>query len=1500
MKSNLMIKIFSMIVTVTITASSIHAADDNSSANSESGTVTLDNLTPVPEGKTEASESPYPSQGSPYNDSPGYSVIPGGVGSSQVTPFGPWVSFEGQFGNGLGWDENNYFIKSFFPKHIDPGKSLFFLTLNGNVTDNSGGGMNAGFGFRQYSYSHNRIFGASVLFDYDSGYENTYKQIGLSLESIGKYVTMRLNHYHSIGDDSNVLSSGRVSDDLVFFGNYLGFNNLSVIENQYNNTEFLIGGPLPYLGRKGVEGYVGGYYLNHSDADDAVGFKFTVNSNVTENMKVGVNFTNDEVFGTNTYVSLSYLFPHKHPARWFKPQKVRPQLQAPLQRENRIAVKTDIVRSLEALINPADGMPFHFIHVDPSLTTGSGTGRIESPYGDLETARLGNRDFVDVIRVLPNADGSGTDLATTVPFRLFDDQRMLGTTFEHSITGVQGTFTIPGFTGAGDGPLISSLSGGSVVELANRNEVNGFRIDGSGGARSGISQPFGTVVDSFTLANNVFQGVINGIDLTNAEGTGSISTSTFADSTVDGIRLINDAPGAPLILSVTGNTFATAAEHGFHYGSSVGSDTLTITGNTFVSNVAGDLLVDLSGTAAVGTIIDGNTFDSGAAGARSPGASIVTTGASAATTSIIGNTFTDNTDAIVFDTSGASTSVASVTGNTITDNTNSGIAGTTSGSGLLDLTIDSNIITENASTAGSAGILLTSNATSTLRGSITSNDISDQVDGPGVFMIANGASRLDFGSIATRLVAGNTFNGNADAGFAMFLNDTSRGNLNFTTNTVTGTRDGTNALLDGNGVHIRTEENSILETGQFTFNTIGASGNGNVGNGLFVEMFQSSRAPDIDVLSNVMSFNTLSGFKFDRFADAFLDDVVVDRNTFNNNGVDGMWLVMNGGNIDPATLLPFTIDFAITNNTASDNGANGFHFQTVGDADLVATLDTNILDSNGLSGIYGDTSFFSSLSGVWSNTTITNTAFDGILFDVGSNQGGIGAVVTLEDSLIEGSGRDGIHYNGFHGGASVITLNRNIVRNNVGDGLEINMIEASTATFITADNVFEDNLQSGIEVTAGFTGTGGANDAITDTNQVASYVLDSTRDTIQRNGDDGFSSLTTELATGSATFTDATIRFNTLRGIDVVNMDDADMTIRVLGTVDPRASAGALATSIIDSNGLQGIYLENNANRVNAATGVNPFYYTNNDMNIDIFRTMIRGNGIGGSTFADDNNGIFLRVGTAASFLGSGIVAQTNASIRETYSTGNVNVDFAVESFVANRDPNVVDPNWVDGALGSGTAAYEPDPIARLNLRYRDNVAQQVDMTRPGAFFDNADAFKSVPALFGTDSDRTRSAQQFPRASLVIAAGAVIDPPAPAEGTWDSTAAGFGDGFFVNSVLRFTGGGFAGTSRQITSYTSATGTFGINQAYGVPPFGGDTFLVEVLQVTNAFFLDAQDQSSFITEDATVAAGGNVIAPGGIISDFSTITGILNTSNPTIPDFVYFGWDTTGAFPVIFP
>jgi len=94
-------------------------------------------------------------------DAQGYFEFDSAAGQAVTAPFGPWISLDQRYGEGIGYRENYYNVRSFLPKHLDPGRSMFFAMLNGAVTDEGQGVVNAGFGFGLYSEELNRVFRAS-------------------------------------------------------------------------------------------------------------------------------------------------------------------------------------------------------------------------------------------------------------------------------------------------------------------------------------------------------------------------------------------------------------------------------------------------------------------------------------------------------------------------------------------------------------------------------------------------------------------------------------------------------------------------------------------------------------------------------------------------------------------------------------------------------------------------------------------------------------------------------------------------------------------------------------------------------------------------------------------------------------------------------------------------------------------------------------------------------------------------------------------------------------------------------------------------------------------------------------------------------------------------------------------------------------------------------------------------------------------------------------------
>src|SRR5690606_6961875 len=147
----------------------------------------------------------------------------------------------------------------------------------------------------------------------------------------------------------------------------------------------------------------------------------------------------------------------------------------------------------------------------------------------------------------------------------------------------------------------------------------------------------------------------------------------------------------------------------------------------------------------------------------------------------------------------------------------------------------------------------------------------------------------------------------------------------------------------------------------------------------------------------------------------------------------------------------------------------------------------------------------------------------------------------------------------------------------------------------------------------------------------------------------------------------------------LVNTGNADTVLTIAGTVDPVATQGTNATSRVEQNGEIGIYIENNAGALD----------TTNTIALNVNNTAIVGNGTNTNVAPDDRNGMWIRVGTSS----FGFV---NANVDQNFFSGNGNVDFVTQSFVATPDPGVASQYTNPGA-------HQQDPLARLGLSLTNN-----------------------------------------------------------------------------------------------------------------------------------------------------------------------------------------------------
>jgi Right handed beta helix region/Inverse autotransporter, beta-domain len=1560
---------------------------------------------------------------------------PFGVGDG---PFGPTFFLNVDAGRGVGWDQTSYQADLYYPWHIVPGKSAIFGLLQGGVDDFGRCYATGGLGYREYNGDFNRIQGFWGFVDYDNTHDFGFTRYGLSYENLGKYFDFRVNGYLLNNNTEYTIGQGQFGEPF-FRANEILLSHFRTAEAAYDGFDIELGGPLPFLGRHGVNAYVGPYWVHSDHAGEGVGVQGRINIAVSDTLQVNVQVQEDPVFNSTAFVNVSWALPDGIPTKWFSPTAVVDRLNSMVWRKDRIPVNeiTDI--SSSPLLNPGTGAPIDVLHVNPNLPAGSGNGTAEHPFGDLEQARLADNPNVNIILVQPRNDGTGTNLAVTQSFQLFNDQNVLGTTTQHQITTLEGNFLLPGFT-PGSLPLVSNANnhpGTDVFELANRDQISGFEITGANASNTsfgnGIGNPIGPIV-GFNINQNQFINYLNAVQLENATGTpanntlgifanngsGQIVNNTatgMAGVSQNGFEVINSNPSnnpSTLDLTVTGNTSTGNAGNGFLTQTNDASQTINAvyTNNTATANGTGFQFTTAPGT--INLVFDDNVASANIA--PTTGVHVEAEGGTINVTSFESNTVSGNLgNGVWFDANsivgGGTINVTNFQGNTITNNGTSGIPVIGSDpDGLLisangpfatvnaqigvEGGLPNNISNNGSPGVGGAGIHVFVTNEGTVTGSIVNNVIDSNVE-YGINFDANAGqiglvgAPPNMAGAQPFVVDSNTINANGNAGiFARLQSDLVTGSSaglvitnNSITNQTAGITTGLNVFAHGDGIHIRTEGNSFLwdldiENNFIGINSAGSAGP-NLGSGIFIETFSNSMLTDttrftsvptpndalVIIQGNQIRFNGSGGvandddgITFIRNGDSAVNNVDIFNNNISNNVGNGLNLQMEGGSTDITNGgAHLTIDFFIEGNNLSNNGnalartGSGAFFQSSSDADFRITLGgadgaQNTINGNAADGVSAETQAFSQVEGTWSNNIIEQNGIFGVAF-LDADQTGPAFNVTLLSNFIEHNISDGINFQSappipLGGGNSTINIVSNLIKANGGDGINIEPSGSSVVNVNILDNTITGNTLDGVQFTS---------------NQESVINATATGNTITNNGNDGVN-MTTQLGTDAtdqapiadghgliiATWTDNIISFNSGHGIDILNQWDGEIDANIQGTVNPNTGGPANASNIIDSNGLDGILVQNFADITLSQTDpLNTTLFFNGTfysvlpqiapiVRLTVNQTEISGNGLK-AVAPDDGDGIFIAAGTSA----NGFI---NASVTNNHFSGNANIDFVTQSFVSTATPTIT--NLFVNTAGSPTISFnfQPDPVARLALTLTGNVGNTIDVTRLGAFYPpnaavtpTADAFKTIPGTFddpfiglgeyqfvGANDTRFRNAQREPgvfnEGGTSLDGGALfiggiwgtfahdasattpdsVGPtPAPTTTTWESNnGIVINAGDYVNAIESI------GVRVISSSATTPNDTITITPALGAAPAVGTPFTV------TAFEQAGTGQSTFVTDSGPSVNTFNHFAT--VISDFGSNVNLLGpavggtVSNGTFP-FSY-TWQTfaPGTFGSPFP
>ncbi|MEO2026970.1 MAG: right-handed parallel beta-helix repeat-containing protein [Fuerstiella sp.] len=837
--------------------------------------------------------------------------------------FGPQLMFESNVGDGLGFNESYQRLNARIPYHVVPGNSVLIGDLSASLTNDRGEAYNFGLIWRNYDATRNRVFGWNIYGDVDDGRQNKrWKRFGVGVESLGKYIDFIANGYMVSGTEGVLLDTS-LGTDLTLGGNSVFRTRTSTWDNAYSGANFEVGGPLPLLGRRGINAYVGGYYLNSEHGFDTYGQSARVQALVTQSTTVDVRYTGDDTFGDNLWVSLSYTIPNYRERAILQPRRVRDRLADPVYRSNRIHTNIDVVNTAEAMINTNKGRAFNLIYVDPDATSttagGNGAGTLEDPFTSLMVAAMNNNAGIDVINVNPRNDDSNTNLTVNGGLDLFDCQVLRSTTEAYTLATIAGNnFIIPAVaTGTNLGASIANPTmavGGSVVRLANENTVLGMRIDASNTAMT----VFGT-------------GITNTLPFTDA----SIVRNTFTNyGPTTAVNLV-DGSGTIILDENTATGLAGASMSGLVLTTASGSTTELLIRNNTVSDNA---IVGISATAGLNATINADH----PTGIGPGGTSVQPTG-------IIGNTVTNGGEGIVLAGLAGSTINAVVENNTSTGNTNNGFVGRADGSTFNLFSMSGNTFSSNLEN----GALVHYFNGGTFRA------VSEDLDGDGVIdpgEDVNGNGLLDQGIVA------NSMSNNSIAGLCLFGLDTATGAFDI------GGPDASlgNTFAGNTGAGIAADlQDSATAQIDALFNTIAGGSAGPASLTIVLDFIEPGQAPVLDTFGvTVGSFDpTDFGFQatdFNLVSNAVLATVQGHFRDIPTIGQDPNSPIPDGLQLDIDIVSG---DFGV----APSNGATEYYYVPIGVSNVNTVLGPGILGAAGGIGNIRDA------TGNGPNTNLTGT-----------------------------------------------------------------------------------------------------------------------------------------------------------------------------------------------------------------------------------------------------------------------------------------------------------------------------------------------------------------------------------------------------------------------------------------------------------------------------------------------------------------------------------------------
>ncbi len=525
--------------------------------------------------------------------------------------------------------------------------------------------------------------------------------------------------------------------------------------------------------------------------------------------------------------------------------------------------------------------------------------------------------------------------------------------------------------------------------------------------------------------------------------------------------------------------------------------------------------------------------------------------------------------------------------------------------------------------------------------------------------------------------------------------------------------DTTISLTGRHGIHLTNDTGiDVLDDPGSTLITlidnvdVTAAGQLEPGNGLDVDSSYFNSTLDLTITDSTFDDNFGDGANFYRVDDTFLT-VDIFRSSFDSNMVSPFDATLGGSGINiTGRHGAQTQFFNIVDSTMNDNSVLGLEIRGEADAVFDIDLTDNSLSRNGSGGILMTSFERIVLTGVWTRNEINDNVGDG---------------VNLGAGLID------------------LVMTDNDILRNAGDGFDLTVSPGDTVVYLLDlnGNHINGNLFHGFD-----SSNSGGTTLVLDVDASADRFSQ-----FNSNGLDGMEFSAegqTDFVPGTidslfVTINDTEINFNGQRGIDSLTKEDGDSEFYVID-------------SQVSGNQWEGIYVVNTSSAVQNQTDDSSqllddtgridetpntvFYLEGNE--IDANGSILSGTvgTLGGIVFQVgtsggleepmDGNIAFQDPGGFASDGRGGLVA----GIVDNNLSGNYGDDVVIRTFVSTVDP-ATGTDWDDTTFDP--TGYESDPLSRIDLAFRGNIADSINVTDSAPTLSNPTNVEAGAYYFNDD-----------------------------------------------------------------------------------------------------------------------------------------------------------------------